>query len=339
MMKSWMAAAGAAALALLVGLAPDVVSAQTVTLKFGTVIPPGDNPELNAIAAFKRRVEAQTKGAVKVEIFPGGQLGGGGRAAIEAVQQGVADLYLSSDADFAGFHPQVQLLSAPYLFGDVDAAWSFFASPFAASLGEEIRERTGVRTLTMAELGFRSFTSSKRLFVKPADAKGLRIRVQESPIYLRMIEALGASPTPIPSTELLMSLKQGVVDGAENALSVIHDFGMADVQKYVTINEHVMGVLFVIMNDETYTKLAADQRKAVDEAAAELGKVVREQKAARKADYIQKIRAKGVEVHESTPAEKAAFKAVMQKPVLDYLVGKFGRARVEELLAAANGKS
>lgn len=317
---------------------PGIASAQSVTLKFGTVIPQGDNPELNALNAFKKRVEEQTKGDVKVEIFPGGQLGGGGRAAIEAVQQGVADLYLSSDADFAGFYPQVQLLSTPYLFSDEDAAWRFFASPFAARLGEEIREQTAVRTLTMAELGFRSFTSSKRLFVKPEDVKGLRIRVQESPIYLRMIEALGASPTPIPSTELLMSLKQGVVDGAENALSVIHDFGMADVQKYVTLNEHVMGVLFVIMSDVTYAGLTPEQQQAVNDAAAELAKVVREQKAARKADYIQKIRAKGVEVHESTPEEKAAFKDLMQKPVLGYLAEKFGQPMIDDLLAAANGK-
>lgn len=334
-MKSWLATTVAAA-AIAVTISPGW--AQSVTLKFGTVIPQGDNPELNAIAAFKKRVEEQTKGDVKVEIFPGGQLGGGGRAAVEAVQQGVADIYLSSDADFAGLYPQVQLLSTPYLFDDANAAWSFFASPFAASLGEQIREQTGIRTLTMAELGFRSFTSSKRLYIKPEDAKGLRIRVQESPIYLRMIEALGAAPTPIPSTELLMSLKQGVVDGAENALSVIHDFGMADVQKYVTINEHVMGVLFIIMNDEVYAGLTPEQQQAVNDGAAELAKVVREQKAARKADYIQKIRAKGVEVHESTPEEKAAFKALMQKPVLDYLAEKFGQPLVDELLVAAKSK-
>jgi len=338
-MKAWIAAAGAAGLAIAMALSGNAASAQSVTLKFGTVIPQGDNPELNALAAFKKKVEEQTKGDVKVEIFPGGQLGGGGRAAVEAVQQGVADLYLSSDADFAGFYPQVQLLSAPYLFGDADAAWSFFESPFAAKLGEEIRAQTGLRTLIMAELGFRSFTSSKRLFVKPEDVAGLRIRVQESPIYLRMIEALGASPTPIPSTELLMALKQGVVDGAENALSVIHDFGMADVQGYVTINEHVMGVLFIVMNDDTYAGLTPEQQKAVNDAAVELGKVVREQKAARKGDYIAKIRAKGVEVHESTPEEKAAFKALMQKPVLDYLAEKFGRPLVDELLTAAKGQS
>jgi len=337
-MKSWFVAAGAAGIGLIVGMAGGPAWAQSVTLKFGTVIPQGDNPELNALAAFKKRVEEQTAGDVKVEIFPGGQLGGGGRAAVEATQQGVADLYLSSDADFAGFYPQVQLLSAPYLFADTDAAWDFFASPFAAKLGDEIREQTGVRTLIMAELGFRSFTSSKRLFVTPDDVKDLRIRVQESPIYLRMIEALGASPTPIASTELLMALKQGVVDGAENALSVIHDFGMADVQDYVTINEHVMGVLFIIMNDEKYESLTPEQRQAVNDAAIELGKVVREQKAARKADYIEKIRAKGVEVHESTPEEKAAFKAVMQAPVLDYLAEKFGQPAVDELLAAAGDK-
>lgn len=337
-MKSWFVAAGAAGIGLIVGTAGGPAWAQSVTLKFGTVIPQGDNPELNALAAFKKRVEEQTAGDVKVEIFPGGQLGGGGRAAVEATQQGVADLYLSSDADFAGFYPQVQLLSAPYLFADTDAAWDFFASPFAAKLGDEIREQTGVRTLIMAELGFRSFTSSKRLFVTPDDVKDLRIRVQESPIYLRMIEALGASPTPIASTELLMALKQGVVDGAENALSVIHDFGMADVQDYVTINEHVMGVLFIIMNDEKYESLTLEQRQAVNDAAIELGKVVREQKAARKADYIEKIRAKGIEVHESTPEEKAAFKAVMQAPVLDYLAEKFGQPAVDELLAAAGDK-
>jgi C4-dicarboxylate-binding protein DctP len=309
-----------------------------VTLKFGTVIPQGDNPESNALAAFKKTVEEKTKGEVRVQLFPGGQLGGGGRAAVEAVQQGVADLYLSSDADLAGLYPPVQLLSAPYLFSNAESAHAFFVSPFAMKLSEQIRSRTGVRTLVMTELGFRSFTSGKRLFVKPEDIKGLRIRVQESPIYLRMIESLGASPTPIPSTELLMALKQGVVDGAENALSVIHDFGMADVQKYVTINEHVMGVLFVIMNDDVYSKLKPDHQSAVDDAAVVLSQVVREQKAARKADYIQKIRAKGAEVHESTVEQKAAFRAAMQKPVLDYLAERLGRPMVDELLATTAAK-
>jgi len=337
-MKFLLAATGVAGLALLAGMTTLPASAQSVTLKFGTVIPQGDNPESNALAAFKKRVEDQTGGDVKVEIYPGGQLGGGGRAAVEAVQQGVADLYLSTDADFAGLYPPVQVLSTPYLFGDADAAWSFFASPFAADLGEKIREETEVRTLIMAELGFRSFTSNKRLFIKPEDVKGLRIRVQESPIYLRMIEALGASPTPIASTELLMALNQGVVDGAENALSVIHDFGMADVQSHITINEHVMGVLFVIMNDETYEGLTPEQQQAVNDAAAELGKVLQKQKAERKADYIAKIRAKGVEVHESTAEEKAAFKAVMQQPVIDHLADKFGQPFVDQLLAAVSGR-
>lgn len=333
-MKAWIAAASAGIVAV-AALMPIAAAAQSVTLKFGTVIPQGDNPELNALAAFKQRVEERTGGDVKVEIFPGGQLGGGGRAAVEAVQQGVADLYLSTDADFAGFYPPVQVLSTPYLFEDADSAWDFFAGSFAAKLAEEVREETGIRTLSMAELGFRSFTSSKRLFVQPEDVKGLRIRVQESPIYLRMIEALGASPTPIPSTELLMALKQGVVDGAENALSVIHDFGMADVQKYITINEHVMGVLFVIMNDEVYEGLTPEQQEAVNEGTAELNRVLREQKSERKADYIAKIRAKGAEVHESTPDEKAAFKALMQEPVLAHLAEKFGQPLVDELTAAA----
>ena len=336
-MKAWIAAASASLIAL-AALSPSTAWAQSVTLKFGTVIPQGDNPELNALAAFKNTVEERSKGDVKVEIFPGGQLGGGGRAAVEAVQQGVADLYLSTDADFAGFYPPVQVLSTPYLFADVDSAWTFFGGDFAAKLANEIREETGIRTLTMAELGFRSFTSSKRLFVRPEDVKGLRIRVQESPIYLRMIEALGASPTPIPSTELLMALKQGVVDGAENALSVIHDFGMADVQKYVTINEHVMGVLFIIMNDEVYEGLTPEQQQAVNDGAAELNRVLREQKTARKADYIARIRSKGVEVHESTPDEKAAFKALMQQPVLAHLAEKFGQPLVDELTAAAGLK-
>jgi len=302
-------------------------------LKLALVTPPNDGPEWKGVNAFKDYLEFRTAGAVKVRLFPSGQLGSG-RNAVEAVQQGLADIYLAADGDLAGFYPKIAVFSIPYVFPSSPVAWAVFSSPFAARMADDIRKVTGLRALSFSENGFRSFTNSKHEVRTPADMVGLKIRTMESPTYIKLVQALGASATPIAAGELIMSLSQGVVDGQENAPSVVHDFGIADVQKFMSLDEHVMGVHILLMNEEIFAALDEPSRHTVIDAAQVFAATEDSEKGRSTQQYIDKIRAKGVAVHVTTPAEKDAFRQKAQKPVLDFITERVGKELVDALTAA-----
>lgn len=163
----------------------------------------------------------------------------------------------------------------------------------------------------------------------PADLQGLKIRTMESPVYMEMVSALGANPTPIAGSEAVMALQQGVVDGLENPPPVLYTGGAADVAKYLTLNEHVLGLHIIIANKDWFGSLTPSQQAIVQEGARLMASVENVQKTEGDWIYASKIaEEKGVEVHTSTPEEKQAFKDAVYQPVRKYIAEQVG----EELL-------
>ncbi len=308
--------------------------AMAENIKFGMNAPQGDNPEWNALVAFKNHVEYKTEGEITVQLFPSAQLGAE-RACAEQVQQGTVEVCLVDTGALAGFYNEIQVLSIPYLFKSSAHAWKVFDSPFFASLAEDMRAKTGIRVMAWGENGFRDFTNNVRPIKGPEDLKGLKMRVMESPVFMRFVESFGAAATPMPGSEIIMAAKQGVIDGQENPAQVNYDYNLMDVQKYMSTDEHILGVHAYIISDEFFDTLTADQKAIVLEAAMLASRIENTQKLAGAKKYIDLIKEKGVEVHMTTMAEKEAFAAVSQEPVLEYLREQVGNDLVAGLLETA----
>ncbi|MFI4982378.1 MAG: TRAP transporter substrate-binding protein, partial [Nevskiales bacterium] len=302
------------------------------TLRFGMNTPPSDSPDYQGALAFKSYVEFNSGGNLKINIFPSGQLGSE-REMTEQVRDGALDIAWVADGNMTGFYPKIQVMAIPYLFPSSPVAWEVLRGPWAASLKEDSRKSAGFRVLEMAENGFRDFTNSKRPILTPADLKGLKMRTMESPVYITLMQALGAAATPIGTDQLIMSLQQNVVDGEENAPSSVYQLGIADVQKFMSTDDHTFSTVMIICANGTFDKLSPDYQHILIDAAIVMGNINNAGKAQRKAQDIDGIRKKGVDVHITTGAEKAQFKQLAQGPVMEYIQKQVGKETVDALLA------
>jgi tripartite ATP-independent transporter DctP family solute receptor len=323
-------AVGLFCLTFIVGLA----LAAPVEIKFGHV----DSPDVciskkgAAGAAFKNLVEAETIGAVDVKVFPAGQLGNE-RELIEGTKIGTIQMSMVSAA-IAGFYKEAQVLDIPYLFSSAPVAWKVMDGWFGKEMAADCLKKTGMRVLAYGETGFRNFTNSSRPIKSPADMKGLKIRVMEAPVYVNMVKALGAAPTPIAWTETYTALQQKVVDGQENPVSVIMMVKFYEVQKYLTLDGHSYGVDFILINDKFYQTLPKEIQQIVKASAINAGWVGRGVQQLNSAIGVADLKAKGMEVYSPNPKERAMFREAAQKPVIEYIEKQIGKAWIDKLMKA-----
>lgn len=301
-------------------------------IKFGIGIPEGDFPEYNALVRFKEYVEFKTNGEMSVRLFPNNQLGGE-REMLEQVQQGGLELTFAADGALAGFYPPMQVWSIPYLFESAPVAWEVMNGEFADAMRKDILEETGLRALAFSQNGFRSFTNNIRPIINPEDMAGMKIRTMESPVFMELVNSLGATATPISGSEVLMALRQGVVDGQENPPAVVYGGGLGEVQKYYTLDEHVFGLHAIIANDEWFSGLSESHQQIIKDAALLMAWTENLQKTEGDWRFSEKLRDElGMEIHVSTPDEKAAFKEITQAPVEAFIRSKVGDELVDDLL-------
>lgn len=307
-------------------------------IKFAFEMYEGDNPEYNAATAFKEYVENKSNGELTVRLFPGNQMGSV-RETTEMVQQGTLEMTLPSDGAFAGFYEPIQAWSMPYLFQSAPVAWQVMQGEFGQWMLEDIHEQTGIKALAFSQNGFRSFMNNVKQIVTPADLEGMKIRTMESPVYMEMVEAMGADATPIAGSEATMALQQGVVDGLESPPPVHLSGGAADVADYMTLNEHVFGLHIVVANDDWFSSLSPAHQKIVTDGAKLFASVENVEKTAGDWEATRIIKEeKGVEVHVSTPDEKEQFREAVYEPVREFVSSQVGEDilnRIEEAVAKA----
>jgi tripartite ATP-independent transporter DctP family solute receptor len=281
---------------------------------------------------FKHMVENETDGAVKVNLYPAGQIGGE-REVAEAVKLGSVQVGMLS-GPFSGFCREAQVFDMPYLFPSLLVAYRVLEGPFGKELAEECLKKTGMRILTYAQVGFRNFTNSARVIKTPADLKGLKFRVMENPVYMNLVRSMGAAPTPIPWPETYTALQQKVVDGQENPISSIKFAKLYEVQKYLTMDGHTFGVSFMLINEKFFQSLPKEFQVIVKNAA--LTSAVSENGIDNLDNSIglQFLKDKGMEVYVPTAAQKAQFRAVAQPAVMEYLEKQIGRTWIDKVLNA-----
>jgi C4-dicarboxylate-binding protein DctP len=313
-------------------LAPLAADAQKV-IKYAHFQPAKDDqPKHKAALAFKEHVEKATNGQVKVEIFPAGQFGKDAET-MEGLRLGTLELAVVHDGAIAGAYKPITLFGIPYLYDSHQHAWKVYDSRFGQDLSEDMAKKTGIRMLAIADNGVRHFTNSKRPISSPADMKGLKMRIQPSPVFKTLVESLGASASAIPWAELPTALQSGVVDGQENGVTNILAASLYQYQKYVTLDGHVWSIHAYLVNDRFYKGLTPEQQKAVTDGV----RIARD--IHRKLTSDQDLAAKailsknGMTVTELTPAQVGEFRKLAQPPVTDFVTKEVGKDWVDRLFA------
>jgi TRAP-type C4-dicarboxylate transport system substrate-binding protein len=156
----------------------------------------------------------------------------------------------------------------------------------------------------------------------------------ESPVYIALIKALGASPTPISWTETYTSLQQKVVDGQENPVTSIKYAKLYEVQKYLTLDGHTYGVSFMLMNEKFFQTLPKETQAIIKTHATTACTVARGIDTIDSTLGTQFLREKGMEIYAPTAKEKAMFREAAQKPIIEHLEKQIGRTWIDKILKA-----
>jgi C4-dicarboxylate-binding protein DctP len=180
----------------------------------------------------------------------------------------------------------------------------------------------------------RHFTNSVRPIHSPADMKGLKIRIQPSPVFQTLVESLGASPSAIPWAELPTALQQKVVDGQENGVTNILAASLYQHQKHVTMDGHVWSVHGYVINERFYRALSDPERAAVDAGVRKAIGIHRKMTAEQDRNAKAILEKVGMQVTELSPAEVAEFRKLAQPPVRAWAEREIGKNYVESLFKA-----
>lgn len=269
---------------------------------------------------FKNIVEGETD--ITVELFPAKALGNEGEL-VQQAQEGTTPMAIVSGAMSSICKP-ADVLNIPYIFTSATIAWDVLDGEFGQQLAEHCLEKTGLRTLAYGETGFRNFTNNVRAIKTPADMKGLKFRVQPIPLYVEMVKGLGGEPTPIAWSELPNALTTGVVDGQENPVGTIYNNNLHKLQKYMILDGHVYAADFIVINDEFYQSLPANDQAIIAKAARIAGVMGRSIQQFNTAEGVTKVAADGMEVYSPTAADMAEFRKLAQPAVKEWLAGELG---------------
>ncbi len=293
-----------------------------------------DQPKHVAALAFKEHVEKASNGALKVEIYPAGQLGTA-QQMMEGLRLGSIELAVVHDGGIPGVYKTFNIFGLPFLFEDHAHAYRVLDGDFGKEMAEDMRKKTGIRLMAYADNGIRHFTNSKRAIRSPDDMKGLKMRVQPSPVFVKLVESLGGSPTAIDWGELPAALAQGTADGQENGVTNIMAASLFQHQKHVTLDGHVYSLHAYLVSDRFYNGLSATEKKAVDEGVEKAKKIHRDMTREQDLSAKKVLAEKGMTVTELTPAEIDRFRKLAQPVVRKYLETDVSKEWTDKLVKAS----
>lgn len=260
-----------------------------------------------ACVEFEKWIEAESNGAVDVEIYPNGSFSGSDSDILQATALGQLEIGLPAAQAFTEYNPVWGILDMPFLFDSADAY--FYAMD--GELGEALTatlEGTGFHMLGYAFMGVKQITNSVRPIQSVEDMAGLKMRTQSSDAHITQYECMGANPTPMSFGEVFTALQQGTVDGQDQSGTIIWAQKWYEAQKYMTIVNINYGTMCFVANEEWYNALPDDIKALVDEGTKTyLIDWQREYELNAEGECQQKIADAGLEVYTPTAEELQTF--------------------------------
>jgi TRAP-type transport system periplasmic protein len=283
------------------------------TIKFATQNPKG-HPIVMGMEKFSEIVAAKSGGKIKVNLFPGGVLGGDAPN-ISALQGGTLEMVSMNAGILAAQQKEFAVFDFPFMFATTQEADAVVDGPFGKMMLAKLDDK-GIHGLAYWELGFRNITNSKRPIVKVEDISGLKLRVIPNAINVDWVSALGANPTPMAFPEVYAAMEQKAIDGHENPFTVINANKLYEVQKYLAITNHQYNPQAVIVSKKLWDTLSNDEKKIFSDAMVEAAKYERQVSREQATVALESLKKNGMQVTEFNAAEMAKFRDKM-KPVID----------------------
>lgn len=280
-----------------------------------------------AAETFKEKLEKESDGRLKVELYPNGQLYASDREAIEAVQLGNIEMTIPAVAPLASFNKKFMVFDLPFLFNDHDAAYRALDGALGEQLLGEL-ENNDLKGLVFAENGFRHMSNNNGPIHGIADLKGLKYRTLENPVHTETFKAFGANASPFAFGELYTALQQKTYDAMESPISLYYTNKFYEVQDYLTITSHVYAATILLMNNEFFNSLPEDLQQLVVKTSEEYRTEQRKLAQEQDVDFLNKLKESGMEVNELTPEEREEFKDAT-KSVYDKYVSEIGEELVK----------
>ncbi|MFZ5646911.1 MAG: TRAP transporter substrate-binding protein [Bacillota bacterium] len=277
---------------------------------------------------FADLIKERTNGRIQITVYPDGQLGKGERELLEALQQGTVDLYAGSTGPIGGFSPSMLIVDIPFLFRDYAHVDKVLDGPIGRQLLDDL-EKANLKGLAFWENGFRNLTNSKKPVKTPEDAKGLKVRTMENKVHITAWKEVGVIPTPMAWAEVYGALQQKVVDGQENPVAVISTSKLNEVQKYLSMTQHVYSPAPIIMSLKKWQAMPKEDQDLFLKTALEVApwqrNLGRESETKMLADLEQK------QMVIIRDIDKAAWQKAMQ-PAFEEFAKQFGKDKIDAIL-------
>jgi tripartite ATP-independent transporter DctP family solute receptor len=249
-----------------------------------------------AAVVFADTLKATTGGQIEIQVFPQSQLGGEVQM-IQGLRVGTQDLVVTSQPAVVNTIKEWQIFDIPYLFNDRNDANALLQTPVGAEL-LALTQRHNIMGLSWLSVIERDVYTTKRPINKVADMEDLKIRVVQSPGYIKGYRALGANPTPLPYPELYLALQQGVVDAGETSPELLVQDKFVELTRYFANSRVNHSPIVLLMSSAAYKKLSADQQAAVAAASKEASKAHTAEYKRQYVKNLQVVKDRGVSISE-----------------------------------------
>ncbi|WP_425059885.1 hypothetical protein SCACP_05120 [Sporomusa carbonis] len=290
---------------------------------------PTSSPAFLSLKKFAEILSAKTSGRLEVNLFHSCQLGDDAEI-LNKITNGTVDITFLASTSVGAVVKELTVFDLPFLFRDEKMVGQVLGSSFGEKV-LSVMDKYGIHGLAIAAFGFRVISNSRRKISTLEDIQGLKIRIMNNPLHAEMFKHLGATPMPIPFGELYSALSRGMVDGQENPLSTIHTSRLYEVQKYLTLSNHLYTPMFMMCSNNFWNTLSESDRMIVQQAAKESAKYATELGSGLSATLIDELKNKGIVVTKISDVEMKRFKDAVQ-PVFKKFKDQIDGHLLDELL-------
>jgi tripartite ATP-independent transporter DctP family solute receptor len=264
-----------------------------------------------AAKVFADAVEKASGGKMKVRVIGAAALGPDTQMQ-QALIGGAQEMMVGSTATLVGITKEMALWDTPFLIGNVKEADAMLDGPIGDKIKAKLQEK-GLIGLVYWENGFRNLTNSKRAITKMEDLQGVKLRVMQNNVFLTSFQTLGANAVPMAFSELFSALETKTVDGQENPFNTILSSKFYEVQKYMTVTNHVYSPWIVTVSKKWWDQLSKVEQKILSDAAIVSRDFERKDTRDEAAKAIGDLKAKGMQINELSPAESARMRDKLTK--------------------------
>lgn len=286
----------------------NVLAEDRETLRISTPAVPTDW-HVKMLYVFKKELQKTRPERFNVQIHHSGTLFKQGAEAI-AMQRGNLEMAMLSMQDISKQMPEYSLFTAGYLIRDIDHMNKVYNGPIGDEIRKNIDDKMGIHLLQAAYYGTRHVSlRTPRNVTTPSDLAGVKLRMPGAREWLFLGNALGASATPLPFTEVYLALKTGTIDGQDNPLPTVKAAKFDEVSQQIVLTSHLVDAIHLAISDKAWKRLSAEDRRAIETAAIKAAQYNNENRVREEIELIDDFKKQNIQV---TTPDVDAFRKTVQ---------------------------